>query len=84
MISWSDFADRYGLTKTQSKIVAALADGQIRSRDELMAAAIGRKYSCDRLISVHVSRANARLKVHGAEIEFVRGSGYRFIPETAA
>jgi len=68
------------LTATEFKILELLASraGRVLSRDDLIDGAIGRDASVfDRTIDVHITAVRRKLGKGGAQIQTVRGFGYR-------
>lgn len=88
MTAWSEYCDRYNLTKTQARILAVLMDGEVHSAADLLLNGIGRRFACDHLVIVHISRLRSKISAHGFVVETVgRGrsaQGYRLITEAVA
>lgn len=81
MSAWSEYADRFGLTKCEAKLFAALTDGQPHTADNLMVPVTGRQFGCVNTIAVHVMRMRPKIAGAGFSVESNRrGSpGYRLV-----
>ncbi len=68
------------LTLTEFKILSELMkrSGQVLSREKLRERALGNLNVTDRTIDVHMASLRKKLSEFGANIETVRGVGYRF------
>lgn len=81
MSAWSEYADRFGLTKCEAKLFAALTDGQPHTADNLMVPVTGRQFGAVNTIAVHVMRMRPKIAGAGFSVESNRrGSpGYRLV-----
>jgi DNA-binding response OmpR family regulator len=70
------FTPPAGLSPTQSKLFAQLADGEWHSAGALLNNALGRRFASDSLVPTHIGRLRKVLPEH-MSIENVVGGGYR-------
>lgn len=78
---------RLDLTTTELKLLSLLLErrGKIQSRETLLHEVWGYQNAIDtRTVDTHMRRLREKLGAHATRIETVRGSGYRFVPTTAA